>query len=67
MSREFRAYMGSTGFVGLAFAMQQLLISWLLVGELLLPADRVGVLQALMAIPGLFLICLLYTSPSPRD
>ena len=56
MSREFRAYMGSTGFVGLAFAMQQLLISWLLVGELLLPADRVGVLQALMAIPGLFLM-----------
>ncbi len=56
MNREFRAYMGSTGFVGLAFAMQQLLISWLLVGELLLPADRVGVLQALMAIPGLFLM-----------
>jgi len=56
VNNEFRAYLGSTGFVGLAFAMQQLLISWLLIGELLLPADRVGVLQALMAIPGLFLM-----------
>jgi len=36
--------------------MQQLLISWLLVGVLLLPADRVGVLQALMGIPGIFLM-----------
>ncbi len=56
MTTEFRAYLGSTGFVGLAFAMQQLLISWLLIGVLLLPADRVGVLQALMGIPGLFLM-----------
>lgn len=56
MNTEFRAYLGSTGFVGLAFAMQQLLISWLLIGVLLLPADRVGVLQALMGIPGLFLM-----------
>ncbi len=56
MTREFRSYLCSTGFTGLAFAMQQLLISWMLVGELLLPADRVGVLQALMGIPGLFLM-----------
>jgi len=56
VNTEFRAYLGSTGFVGLAFAMQQLLISWLLIGVLLLPADRVGLLQALMAIPGLFLM-----------
>jgi len=56
VNTEFRAYLGSTGFVGLAFAMQQLLISWLLIGELLLPADRVGWLQALMGIPGLFLM-----------
>lgn len=56
MNTEFRAYLGATGLVGLAFAMQQLLISWLLVGVLLLPADQVGLLQALMGIPGLFLM-----------
>lgn len=56
MNSEFRAYLGSAGFTGLAFAMQQLLISWLLVGVLLLPADRVGMLQALMSVPGLFLM-----------
>ena len=34
--------------------MQQLLVSWLLIGVLLLPADRVGLLQALMGLPGIF-------------
>ena len=36
--------------------MQQLLISWLLIGVLLLPADRVGLLQALMGLPGIVLM-----------
>ena len=36
--------------------MQQLLISWLLVGILLLPAGRVGNTQAIIGIPGLFLM-----------
>ena len=53
---EFRAYLGSTAFTGIAFAMQYLLISWLLIGVLLLPADRVGVLQAIMGLPGIFLM-----------
>lgn len=56
LTPEFRAYLSSTAFISLAFAMQQLLISWLLVGVLLLPADRVGVLQAFMGIPGIFLM-----------
>ncbi len=56
LNSEFRAYLSSTGFTSLAFAMQQLLISWLLVGVLLLPADQVGVLQAAMGIPGIFLM-----------
>jgi len=53
---EFRAYLGSTAFSGMAFAMQYLLISWLLIGVLLLPADQVGLLQALIGIPGIFLM-----------
>lgn len=36
--------------------MQQLLLSWLLVGVLLLPADEVGVIQALIALPGILLM-----------
>ncbi len=40
----------------MAFSMQQLLVSWLLIGVLLLPADRVGLLQALIGIPGIFLM-----------
>ena len=30
-SGAFRAYLGSTGFSGMALAMQQLLLSWILV------------------------------------
>ncbi len=52
----FRSYLGSTAFTGIAFSMQQLLISWMLVGILLLPADRVGVTQAIIGIPGIFLM-----------
>jgi predicted MFS family arabinose efflux permease len=53
---EFISYLSSTAFSGIAFAMQYLLISWLLIGVLLLPADRVGVIQAIMGIPGIFLM-----------
>ena len=52
----FRAYLGSTAFTGLAFSMQQLLVSWLLVGVLLLPGEQVGVAQALMGLPGILLM-----------
>ena len=36
--------------------MQQLLVSWLLIGVLLLPANQVGLLQALIGVPGIFLM-----------
>ncbi|MCS5572207.1 MAG: MFS transporter, partial [Pseudomonadales bacterium] len=36
--------------------MQQLLITWLLVGILLLPAAQVGLLQALIGLPGIALM-----------
>ena len=39
-----------------AFSMQQLLISWLLIGVLDTPADRVGISQALVGVPGLFIM-----------
>lgn len=54
--RQFRAYLSATAFSGMAFAMQQLLISWILVGILLLPADQVGVIQAIIGIPGVLLM-----------
>jgi MFS family permease len=38
--------------------MQQLLQSWLLVGILLLPATQVGIIQALIGLPGIFLMLL---------
>ncbi len=50
---ELRAYFGSVAFAGVAFAMQQLLLIWLLVGVLELPAPRVGLLQALIGLPGI--------------
>ncbi len=40
----------------MAFAMHQLLISWLLVGVLQLAANDVGLLQAMMGVPGIFLM-----------
>ena len=36
--------------------MQQLLLSWLLVGILLLPANKVGIIQASIALPGILLM-----------
>lgn len=53
---EFRAYMSATAFAGVSFAMHQLLVSWLFIDTLLLRADRVGQLQALIGIPGVFLM-----------
>ena len=37
----------------MALAMQQLLVSWILIGILSLPADQVGLIQALVGIPGI--------------
>lgn len=55
-NRGFRSYLGSTAFTGVAFSMQQLLVSWMLVGILLLPADSVGITQAIIGVPGIFLM-----------
>ncbi len=55
-SGQFRAYLNGTAFSGMAFAMQQLLLNWILVGILLLPADQVGLIQAVIGIPGVFLM-----------
>ena len=49
---QFSIYLGTTAFTGTATAMQQLLLSWLLVGILLLPADQVGMVQALIGPAG---------------
>ena len=53
---DFRAYLANTGSAGLALGMQQLLLSWILVGILELPADQVGTLQALIGVPAVFLM-----------
>jgi len=55
-NRQFRIYLGSTGLSGVATSMQQLLITWLLVGILVLPASQVGVIQAMIGLPGLILM-----------
>lgn len=53
---QFRAYLGSTALSGMGLSMQPLLLNWMLIGVLLLPADQVGLIQALIGIPGVFLI-----------
>ena len=53
---QFRLYLGSVSFSGAAMAMQQLLITWLLVGILMLPATQVGAIQALIGLPGIALM-----------
>ena len=63
----FRAYLASTAFSGMAFSMQQLLLSWLLVGVLLLPADQVGQIQALIGLPGIALMLWGGASADRRD
>ena len=55
-NRQFLSYLGSTALTGGANAMQQVLVSWLLVGILLLPANKVGMLQAVMGLPGIVLM-----------
>ena len=55
---EFGSYLGTTGFSGMALAMLQLLVSWILIGILLLPADQVGLIQALVGIPGIVVMLL---------
>ena len=48
--------MSSTGLSGMALAMQQLMLSWVLVGIMERPADEVGLIQAIIGIPSLFLM-----------
>lgn len=55
-SRQFRAYLNGTALSGMALAMQQLLLSWVLIGILELPADQVGLIQALIGVPGVVLM-----------
>ena len=55
-SPQFRSYLASTAFSGGALSMQQFLISWMLVGMLVLPGDQVGMIQAVIGIPGIFLM-----------
>ena len=43
-------------FAGMALAMQQLLLSWILIGILKLPADQVGLIQAVIGLPGVFVM-----------
>lgn len=65
--QEFRLYLGSTAFSGIAFAMQQLLLSWILIGILELPATQVGMIQAAVGIPGLFVMLLGGARADDRD
>jgi len=53
---QFRYYVASTSFIGFSFAMQMLLVSWLLIGVLNTPPERVGFAQAIIGVPGLFLM-----------
>ena len=53
---QFRAYLGGTALSGMGLSMQQLLLNWMLVGILLLPANQVGLIQALIGVPGVILI-----------
>lgn len=59
--------MGATAFTGIAFSMQQLLLSWILIGILHLPGDKVGLLQAMAGIPGFFLMLLGGANADQRD
>ena len=51
----------------MAFAMQQLLINWILIGILELPATQVGLIQAVIGIPGVFLMLLGGASADRKD
>ena len=56
MQKQISFYLFSIAFSGIGLAMQQLLLSWLLVGVLVLSADQVGVIQASIALPGILLM-----------
>ena len=64
---EFRSYLWASAYAGMALAMQQLLLSWLLIGVLKLPADQVGLIQAIIGIPGLALMLAGGASADRRD
>ncbi|MEM7080457.1 MAG: MFS transporter [Pseudomonadota bacterium] len=69
-ARDFRAYLASTAASGMALAMQQLLLSWVLIDLLALPARQVGFIQALVGVPGVFLMLMGGVSADrsdPRD
>lgn len=53
---RFRAYLGATSFARFTFSIQQLLIPWLLIGLLDTSAERVGLSQAIVGVPGLVLM-----------
>ena len=53
---EFRSYMAATGFTQFAFSMQQLLTNWMFIGTLNVSAQRVGLAQAMIGLPGLVLM-----------
>jgi predicted MFS family arabinose efflux permease len=52
----FRTYLSASSSTRFAFSMQQLLISWLLIGVLHTSAERVGLSQAIVGVPGLLLM-----------
>ncbi|MCP4753571.1 MAG: MFS transporter [Proteobacteria bacterium] len=53
---QFRYYVASTSFVGFSFAMQMLLVTWLLIGVLDTSPERVGLAQAIIGVPGFLLM-----------
>ena len=53
---EFRSYMAATGFTQFAFSMQQLLTNWMFIDTLNTSAERVGLAQAMIGLPGLVLM-----------
>jgi predicted MFS family arabinose efflux permease len=53
---QFRYYVASTSFIGFAFAIQMLLVTWLLIGVLNTPPEQVGFAQAMIGVPGFFLM-----------
>jgi len=53
---SFRSYLGASSATTLSFSMQQLLISWLLIGVLHTDPEHVGIAQAIIGVPGLFLM-----------
>ena len=53
---QFRYYVASTSFIGFSFAIQMLLVTWLLIGVLNTPPERVGFAQAMIGVPGFILM-----------